>query len=277
MAQRLLLIDASSSIFRAFYALPALRNAAGVPTNETLGFLTMLQKVLREANPDGVVVVWDAPGRKRRKELYAEYKATRDATPEDLRAQFEWIRRAVDAYGLATMEYEGEEADDVIATLTRQAVEAGIDVEIVSTDKDLMQLVSDRVTLLDTMKDRRIGPEQVVERFGVPPEQILDLRAIVGDSSDNIPGVKGIGEKGAANLMHEYGSLDAILDSADQVKAKRAREALQTYADDARLSRELSRLREDLPIELDSERARIPEPDTGALTAIPSFSSPRSR
>ncbi|MBW2413800.1 MAG: DNA polymerase I [Deltaproteobacteria bacterium] len=268
MAQRLLLIDASSSIFRAFYALPALRNAAGVPTNATLGFLTMLQKVLREANPDGVVVVWDAPGRKRRKELYAEYKATRDATPEDLRAQFEWIRRAVDAYGLATMEYEGEEADDVIATLTRQAVEAGIDVEIVSTDKDLMQLVSDRVTLLDTMKDRRIGPEQVVERFGVPPEQILDLRAIVGDSSDNIPGVKGIGEKGAANLMHEYGSLDAILDSADQVKAKRAREALQTYADDARLSRELSRLREDLPIELDSERARIPEPDTAALTAI---------
>jgi DNA polymerase-1 len=268
MAQRLLLIDASSSIFRAFYALPSLRNAAGVPTNATLGFLSMLQKVLRDEDPDGVVVVWDAPGPKRRKEVYADYKATRDATPEDLRAQFEWIRRAVDAYGLATMEYAGEEADDVIATLTRQALGRGFDVDIVSTDKDLMQLVGDRVTLLDTMKDRRIGPEQVVERFGVPPEKILDLRAIVGDSSDNIPGVKGIGEKGAANLMNEYGSLDAILDNAEKVKAKRAREALLAYAEDARLSRELSRLREDLPVDLDPERAKIPEADVEALTAI---------
>ncbi len=268
MAPRLLLIDASSSIFRAFYALPALRNAAGVPTNATLGFLSMLQKVLRDTSPDGVVVVWDAPGPKRRVELYSDYKATRDATPEDLHAQFGWIRRAVGAYGLAAMEYEGEEADDVIATLTRQALGAGFDVEIVSTDKDLMQLVSDRVTLLDTAKDRRIGPAEVMERFGVPPEQILDLRALIGDSSDNIPGVKGIGAKGAAKLMNEFGSLDAILDNAGQVKAKRAREALLAHADDARLSRELSRLREDLPLEFDPERAKIPEPDVDSLGEI---------
>ena len=268
MAQRLLLIDASSSIFRAFYALPGLRNAEGVPTGATLGFLTMLQKVLREADPDGVVVVWDAPGRKRRSELYSDYKATRDATPEDLRAQFQWIRRAVDAYGLATLEYEGEEADDVIATLTKQALAADFEVEIVSTDKDLMQLVGERVTLLDTMKDRRIGPAEVEQRFGVPPEKILDLRSIVGDSSDNIPGVKGIGEKGAASLMHEFGSLDAILENAEKVKAKRPREALLAHADDARLSRELSRLREDLPVEFDPERAKIPEPDVAELTGI---------
>ncbi len=384
MVEKLLLIDASSSIFRAFYALPHLANARGVPTNATLGFTSMLQKLLRDTQPDYVVVVWDAPGPKRRKQISPDYKATRDATPEDLRAQFPqireivaayglataeyegeeaddviatltrraeplgmevliassdkdlmqlvgervtlldtmkdqrigpaevearfgvaparmldlraltgdpsdnipgvrgigqktaasliaqfgWIRRAVGAYGLAAMEYEGEEADDVIATLTRQALGAGFDVEIVSTDKDLMQLVSDRVTLLDTAKDRRIGPAEVIERFGVPPEQILDLRALIGDTSDNIPGVKGIGAKGAVKLMNEFGSLDAILDNAGQVKAKRAREALLAHADDARLSRELSRLREDLPLEFDPERAKIPEPDVDSLGEI---------
>jgi 5'-3' exonuclease len=199
MPKKLLLVDASSSIFRAFFAIPALTNSAGVPTNATYGFTTMLQKLLRESRPDFAVVVWDAPGPKRRKEVYAAYKATREAAPEDLRAQFPWIRRIVDAYRLAALEQEGEEADDVIAALARSAERAGLEVEIASTDKDLMQLVSEHVTLLDTMRDRRFGPKEVEARFGVPPAQMLDLRALIGDASDNIPGVKGIGEKGAAS------------------------------------------------------------------------------
>ncbi len=268
MSGKLLLIDASSTIFRAFYAIPTLTNAAGVPINATLGFTTMVQKILRERAPDYLVVVWDSPGEKRRKQLYSEYKANRDSTPEDLKTQFANIRRVVEAYGFESTEFEGEEADDVIATLVRAATAKGLEVEIASTDRDMMQLVTDRVTVIDTMKDRRFGPEEVEARFGVPPESVLDFRSLVGDSSDNIPGVKGIGEKGAAKLIGEFGTLDELLQRIDEIPAKRAREALREGADVARLSRELSRLRDDLPIELDLERARIPEPDREALVAL---------
>ena len=268
MAETLLLIDASSSIYRAFFALPSFGNSKGVPTNATLGFTTMLQKVLRDTSPDYVVVAWDAPGRKRRKELSKAYKATREATPDDLRAQLPYIREVVAAYGLNSMEYEGEEADDVIATLTRLAADRNLDVLIVSTDKDLMQLVGPRVTLLDTMKDRSIGPQQVEERFGVPPEQVLDLRALTGDSSDNIPGVRGVGEKTAAKLIREFGSLDALLEKAETIKAKGQREKILAGAEDARLSRELARLREDLPLALELEKSKSDSPDRGRLVAL---------
>jgi DNA polymerase-1 len=268
MPKKLLLVDASSSIFRAFFAIPALTNSAGVPTNAALGFTTMLQKLLRESRPDYVAVVWDAPGPKRRKEVYPAYKATRESTPDDLRAQFPWIRRIVDGYRLTALEFEGEEADDVIAGLARSAERAGVTVEIASTDKDLMQLVSDSVTLVDTMRDRRFGPKEVEERFGVPPAQMLDLRALIGDTSDNIPGVKGIGEKGAAQLLREHGSLDALLANPDAIAGKRAREALREGVEMARLSRELSRLREDLPFAFDPEVMARREPDSAALAAL---------
>ncbi|HTO06121.1 MAG TPA: DNA polymerase I [Myxococcota bacterium] len=269
MAPKLLLVDASNSIYRAFFALPALANSAGVPTHATLGFTTMLQKLLRESAPDLAVVVWDAPARQsRRKELYAEYKATRDAMADDLRAQIPWIRKIVDAYNLATVEFPGEEADDVIATLTHAAQQAGFEVEIVSTDKDLLQLVSPTVTVLDTMRDRRLGPAEVEARFGVTPSQMLDLRALVGDSSDNIPGVKGIGEKGAAELLKSYGSLDRMLEAVDSIAGKRPREALRAGADAARLSRELSRLRQDLPIPFDREAFALRAPDVAKLSEL---------
>ena len=268
MAEKLLLVDASNSIYRAFFALPALANSAGVPTHATLGFTTMLQKALREIAPDYVAVIWDSPGHKRRKELYADYKATRDATPDDLRAQIPWIRRIVDAYGLATVESEGEEADDVIATLTRAAEREGIEVEILSTDRDLFQLVTPTVRVADTMRDKHYGPAEVETRFGVPPEKLLDLRALVGDSSDNIPGVKGIGEKGAAELLRSFGSLDAMLGAIDSIQGKRPREALRAGADSARLSRELSRLRDDLPIPFDRERMAMPAPDVAVLAEL---------
>ncbi len=269
MSGKLLLIDASSTIFRAFYAIPMLTNAAGVPTNATLGFTTMVQKLLRESAPDYVVVVWDAPGPKRRKQVYPDYKANRDETPDDLRAQFANIRRVVDAYGFESVEYAGEEADDVIATLVREARDKDLEIEIATTDKDLMQLVTDRVVVVDTMRDRRFGPAEVEARLGVPPEQVLDFRSLVGDSSDNIPGVKGIGEKGAAKLIREFGTLDELIERLEEIPAKRAREALREGRDMARLSRELGRLRDDLPVDLDLERARVPEPDREVL--IPLF------
>ncbi|HTO51794.1 MAG TPA: DNA polymerase I [Myxococcota bacterium] len=265
---KLLLVDASNSIYRAFFALPALANSTGIPTHATLGFTTMLQKLLRESAPDFVAVVWDTPGPKRRKELYAEYKATRDSSPDDLRAQIPWIRRIVSAYNLATVESGGEEADDVIATLARAAEREGVEVEIVSTDKDLLQLVSDGVKVVDTMRDRRLGPAEVEARFGVTPAQMLDLRALVGDSSDNIPGVKGIGEKGAAELLRTHGSLDRLLLAIDAIPGKRPREALRAGADSARLSRELSRLREDLPVAFDREAMALRAPDFDALREL---------
>jgi DNA polymerase-1 len=269
MPRKLYLIDASSNAYRAFYAIPPLANARGIPTHATLGFVTMLQKVLREGSPDAVAVVWDAPkAAEQRRKLYAEYKSQREAIPEDLRAQLPYIRRIVEASGIAQVEIAGQEADDVIAALTRRATEADLDVVIVSTDKDLMQLVCDRVQLLDTMKDRSYGPEQVEARFQVPPQQMLDLRALTGDSSDNIPGVRGIGEKGAASLLKKYGSLDNLLEHAGEISAKRQREALLSGAESARLSRELSRLRDDLPLPVEIDRLEIGEPDTETLRSL---------
>jgi DNA polymerase-1 len=241
---RLVLVDAANCLYRAFFALPPLRTTDGFPTNALHGFGQMLFKVMREERPDAMAVVFDAPGPSFRRAVYAEYKATRDAQPEDLTVQFPVARDIVVAAGIPLLEVPGVEADDAIATLIRH-LPADAEAVIVSTDRDLMQLVSDRVVLLDTMRDRRYGPAEVEERFGVPPKKILDVRALVGDTTDNIPGVKGIGEKGAAKLISEYGSLEALLDHAGDVANKRAREALQSQAAEARLSKQLATLKTD--------------------------------
>ncbi len=264
---RLVIIDAANSLYRAFFALPPLRNSAGQPTNSVYGFVTMLQKVLREEQPDHVVVVFDAPGGSFRNRLFAEYKATREAQPEDLRAQFPVAREVVEAFRIPTLEVPGVEADDVIATLVTHAPR-DLRITIVSTDKDLMQLVSDRVTLLDTMKDRRFGPAEVEERFGVAPDRVVDVRALVGDASDNIPGVKGIGEKGAAQLVREWGSLEDVLSHASEVRAKRAREALLAHADDARLSKKLAILERDVALPLGIQDLARQEPDNERLREL---------
>jgi DNA polymerase-1 len=266
-AGRLVIVDAANCLYRAFFALPPLRGSDGTPTHAVLGFVNMLRKVLREEQPDHVVVVFDAPGKSFRSEIYPEYKATRDAQPEDLTRQFPVCREIVAAYRLPVLEVPGVEADDVIATLVATAPPA-LRVSILSTDKDLMQLVSDRVELLDTMKNRRLGPAEVEERFGVPPEKLLDVRALVGDPSDNIPGVSGIGEKGAAQLIREWGDLDALLAHADAIPGKRAREALLAQAERARLSRRLAALRRDVPLPLSVAELRLREPDLAALRAI---------
>src|SRR5215813_3998485 len=222
-----------------------LRATDGTPTKAVLVFTNMLLKTLREENPDYCAVVFDARGKTFRHEVYPEYKAGRDAQPEDLAVQFPLAREIVSALHVPILEAPGVEADDLIACLVRRAP-AGAQVSIVSTDRDLMQLVGERVQLLDGIRDRRYGPAEVEARFGVPPVQLLDLRALVGDTSDNIPGVHGIGEKGAAQLIREWGDLEALLAHAGEVKNKRAREALLAHAEEARLSKQLATLRTDI-------------------------------
>jgi DNA polymerase-1 len=265
--RRLVVIDGANTLYRAFFALPPMRAPDGTPTNAALGFTNMLAKVLREESPDFVAIAFDPPGGSFRNRVYPEYKAGRDAQPEDLSAQFPLVREIVAAYGIPILEVEDFEADDVIATLVAEAPD-DVAVTIVSTDKDLMQLVSERVELADGIKDRRYGPAEVEERFGVAPEKILDLRALIGDPSDNIPGVKGIGAKGAAKLIGEWGSLENLLDHTADVSAKRARSALEEQAAQARLSKELATLRSDVPLACGIDGLVLKEPDREALRAI---------
>jgi len=265
--KRLVIIDAANCLYRAFFGIPPLRAADGFPTNAVFGFAKMLAKVIREEEPDAVAVVFDPPGGSFRNELYPDYKANRDSQPEDLSAQFPVARELVEAQGIPLLEVAGFEADDLIATLVRHAPRE-VEVTIVSTDKDLMQLVDERISLLDNVKGVRIGPAEVEERFGVPPERLLDARALAGDASDNIPGVRGIGEKGAARLISEWGDLETLLENAERVKAKRAREALLGQAEEARLSKRLATLRDDVPLPGRFESLALRPPDEEALRAI---------
>ena len=265
--RHLLVIDGANAIYRAFFALPGLRGPDGAPTNAVLGFANMLGKVLREEAPDLIAVAFDPRGGSFRKRVFPEYKAGRDAQPEDLTAQFPVVRELLEAFQIPIIEVEDFEADDVIATIASESPEE-MRVTIISSDKDLMQLVSERVLLYDGIGDRRYTPGDVEKRFGVPPSQMLDLRALVGDPSDNIPGVKGIGEKGAAKLIGEWGSLEALLEHAADVKAKRAREALLEQADEAKLSKQLSTLRVDVPLPVGIEDLARKAPDNDALRSL---------
>ena len=265
--ESVVVVDGTNTLYRAFFAIPGLRAPDGTPTNAALGFVNSLQKTIREESPDHVIVVLDARGKTFRHEMFDAYKAGRDATPEDLSAQIPLLRELLEAFHIPVLEVSGFEADDVIATLVARAP-AKARMAVVSTDKDLMQLVTDRVTLLDGIKDRRYTPADVEERFGVPPEQILDLRALVGDPSDNIPGVKGIGEKGAAKLIQEWKTLDALLENAEEVKPTRAKNALAAGMEEARLSRDLATLRDDVPLPGDWPDWERQEPDTERLREL---------
>jgi DNA polymerase-1 len=264
---RILIVDGTNTLYRAFFAIPGLRAPDGTPTNAAYGFVNTLQKLLREESPDCALVVFDPRGKTRRHALFAEYKAGRDAQPEDLSAQFPLVRELLAALRVPIVEVPGYEADDVIATLVERAPK-GAEIAIVSTDKDLLQLVSERVTLLDGMKDRRFGPGEVAERFGVPPERVLDLRALVGDPSDNIPGVKGIGEKGAAKLLEKWRDLETLLAHAEEVEPAKARQALLGQEAQARLSKQLSTLERDAPIAGDYADWPRHAPDVDQLRAL---------
>jgi DNA polymerase-1 len=264
------LIDGSGYIFRAFHALPPLtRKSDGLPTGAVHGFCGMLWKLIQDSRkssgPTHTAVIFDHSEKTFRNEIYQDYKAHRPPAPEELVPQFGLIRDAVKAFNIACLEQEGYEADDLIATYAKQVLAAGGDVTIVSSDKDLMQLVGPGVTMLDTMKNRSIGPDEVRERFGVPPEKVVDVQALAGDSTDNVPGVPGIGVKTAAELINEYGDLDTLLARAGEIRQAKRRERLQEFALQARLSRELVRLKDDVPLTVPVEQLGLQEPDAGTL------------
>ncbi|BBE73583.1 DNA polymerase I [Oharaeibacter diazotrophicus] len=251
------LVDGSGYIFRAYHALPPLtRKSDGVPVGAVAGFCNMLWRLLKEADhtaagvkPTHLAVVFDASSVTFRNEIYPLYKAQRPEPPEDLRPQFGLIREAVRAFNVACVEQLGFEADDLIATYTTQARAAGADVTIVSSDKDLMQLVDDKVVLLDTMKDKRLGIPEVAEKFGVTPDKVVDVQSLAGDSVDNVPGVPGIGIKTAAQLILEYGDLEGLLARAGEIKQPKRRESLIQYAEQARISRRLVELDRAVPLD----------------------------
>ncbi len=238
------LVDGSGYIFRAFHALPPLTRPDGTPIGAVLGFTNMLIKLLKEKNPDYLIVVFDAARKNFRNKIYPAYKANRQETPPELIPQFSLIREACEAFSVPYLEQEGYEADDLIATYARS--QPG-EVTIVSSDKDLMQLVGGSVRMLDPIKNRIIGVEEVKEKFGVPPDQVMDVQALAGDSTDNVPGVPGIGIKTAAELIQSYGNLENLLEHAHEIKQPKRREALMVHANDARISKELVRLKDDVP------------------------------
>jgi len=266
--KRLYLIDGSSYIYRAYYAIRHLSNSQGEATNAVFGFTKMLQTLIRQEQPDHLAVVFDAKGPTFRKELYPDYKANRSAMPEDLVPQIPLIKEVVRAFRLPLLEHPGYEADDLIATLARRYAGEGLEVTVVTGDKDLMQIVNDRITLLDTMKGKRSGAAEVVERFGVPPHQVLEVLGLAGDSSDNIPGVPGIGEKTASELIRQFGDIENLLSNIDQVKGAKRQQNLREYADQARLSRRLADLVDDLPVSIDYADLALGEPDVAQLAEL---------
>ncbi|MGE0722854.1 MAG: DNA polymerase I [Alphaproteobacteria bacterium] len=245
--RHLYLVDGSGFIFRAFHALPPLTRPDGTPVGAVLGFTNMLMKLLNETDADAVAVIFDASAHTFRNELYPEYKAQRPDPPPELIPQFALVREATAAFSVPGIESDGYEADDIIATYACEANRRGIEVTIVSSDKDLMQLVDGGIRMFDPIKNRPIGPDEVREKFGVGPDKVIDVQALAGDSVDNVPGVPGIGVKTAAELINTYGDLDTLLARAGEIKQPKRRESLIANADKARISRDLVRLKQDVP------------------------------
>lgn len=265
---KVFLIDGSSYLYRAFFAIAHLSNSKGFPTNATYGFTNMLLKVLREKEAEYVAIAFDAPGPTFRHEVFGEYKANRPAMPEDLRVQVPYIKEIVSALRLPVLEKEGYEADDLIASLAKKLEGQRIETVIVSGDKDLMQLVSPHVTMYDPMKDKTYQIPDVRERFGVPPDKVVEVMGLCGDTSDNIPGVPGIGPKTAAQLIEEFGSVEELLKRVEKVKNQKVRAGLTRYGEQARLSRELAVLDSQAPLDSDLEDLKLGEPDRKRLQMI---------
>jgi DNA polymerase-1 len=269
----LFLVDGSGYIFRAYHALPPLtRKSDGLQVNAVLGFCNMLWKLLAEMKADDkpthLAVVFDKSEKTFRTDMYPDYKANRSAPPDDLIPQFPLIREAVHAFELPCLEQAGFEADDLIATYARIACEAQATTTIVSSDKDLMQLVGETVVMYDTMKDKRIGVAEVIEKFGVPPDKVIEVQALIGDSTDNVPGVPGIGVKTAAQLIGEYGDLETLLARADEIKQQKRRETLIENADKARLSKQLVTLDQNVALDVAVDELAVHEPDYKNLIAF---------
>ncbi|MBM4277181.1 MAG: DNA polymerase I [Deltaproteobacteria bacterium] len=264
---RLFLIDGSSYIYRAFYAIRHLSNSKGFPTNAIYGFTQMLLKVLKDHRPDYLAVVFDSKAPTFRSEVYKEYKANRPTMPEGLIPQIPYIKRIIEGYRIATLEMDGYEADDLIGTVAK-GLESEVDVVIITGDKDILQLVSDQIQVYDTMKEKKIGTDEVRQRFGVPPEQVVEVMGLSGDAIDNIPGVPGIGEKTATELIKRFGSIDHLLDHLDQVPQKKLKGRLEIHGELARISRKLATIRTDVPIAYQKENFVLSSPDPESLRSL---------
>ena len=249
-SDRLVLVDGSGYIFRAYHALPPMYRDDGTPVNAVFGFTKMLLKLVTDLKPEYIAVIFDAGRKTFRNDIYADYKANRSEPPEELVPQFDLVRQATKALNLTLLELAGYEADDIMATFAKLACDQGQDCLIVSSDKDLMQLVSEHVKLLDPIKNIMIGDEEVLQKFGVLPNKVVDVQALAGDSSDNVPGVPGIGIKIAAELINQYGNLEQLLANANSIKQPKRRQNLVEFSDQARISQKLVQLRTDVPVNM---------------------------
>jgi DNA polymerase-1 len=264
----LFLIDGSNYVYRAFYAIRELSNSKGFPTNAIYGFTTMLLKLLRDWKPEYIAVVFDVKGPTFRHEAFEAYKATRRATPDDLLPQIPFIKDVIRGFSIPVLEKQGLEADDIIGTLARKYEGKGMKTVIVSGDKDMMQLISDDIMMIDTMKDVTYDVEAVKKRFGVGPEKVAEILGLAGDQSDNIPGIPGIGPKNAHRLIEEFGSVEGVLANVDKVRNPKTRESIREFAEQARMSRELATIRTNAEFDIDLESTRYTVPDNEALKAL---------
>lgn len=266
---QLYLLDGSSYIYRAYYGYRDLATSAGMPTNAVFGFTRMLLNLIQDDNPNYLSVVFDRPREETfRRAIYPEYKANREATPDDLASQIPYIKRVLNALNIPALEAPGFEADDVIATLARRYAAEGIQVTVVTGDKDLMQVVDERITLLDTMKGKRSAYQEVLDRFGLPPQLVPDVLGLAGDTSDNIPGVPGIGEKTAAALVKRFGSLENVLEWTHLVNGKKRKESLVSHAEQARLSKKLATVCYDVDLDVSLSSLRRQPADLSLLLPL---------
>jgi DNA polymerase-1 len=264
----LFLIDGSNYVYRAFYAIRELSNSKGFPTNAIYGFTTMLLKLLKDWKPEYIAIAFDVKGPTFRHDAFEAYKATRKATPDALILQIPFIKDIVRGFSIPVLEQQGIEADDIIGTLARKYAGKGIKTVIVSGDKDMMQLISDDIIMMDTMKDVTYNVEAVKERFGVGPEKVVELLGLAGDQSDNIPGVPGIGPKNAQRLIEEFGSVEGVLANVEKVRNQKTRESIRSFAEQARMSRELATIRTDAEFDIDLASTRYAGPDNEALKTL---------
>lgn len=264
----LYLIDGNSYVYRAFYAIRKLSNSKGVPTNAVYGFTTMLLKIIREKKPDNILVSFDSPVPTERHRIFEEYKAQRPETPVDLIRQLPFIRKMISAFNIRVLEIPGYEADDILGTAAQKGASRGLDVFIVTGDKDMLQLVNERIKVYDPMKDVVLDEQYVRERFGVPPERIPEFMALTGDAVDNIPGIKGIGEKTARELLNQFDHLEDLLSNTARIKKEKLRQLVANNADIVRLSQKLATLDSAVPIEFGIDELGLKEPDWSALLAL---------
>ena len=261
----LYLIDGHSYFYRAFHAIKNLSNSKGIPTNAIFGFTNMLFKLLREKQPDAIAIVLDSPVPTERHRIYEEYKSQRPEMPDDLKSQIPHMKKIVEAFRIPSFEMPGYEADDILGTIAKKAAASGVDVFILSGDKDMMQLVSDRIKIYAPMKEVLIDEEAVIVKFGVPPERVVEVMALTGDAIDNIPGVKGIGEKTAKDLISNVDSLDELIDHPENIRNERIRKMISENIETIRLSKTLATLDTGLQVEVDMKDLEVGEPDWPSL------------